>query len=612
MRMICEAVGNPVLGLDQHYASHPDNLLETVAPRSRSICTARDSSSPIFNVPPTRSWSSQIPIASSSSLSAVFTTSGPRQAGLLPLVRAASLSTCLNPRADIHRRHRVLFECFKGAIFLHQGRSLLVLHLNHPRCFVSVRNTLVHYLTQPIFHTTLLPLQVLCHSPILPDSSNFVSMGKIQKNGRDHSIKEISDKIKASITTTTSTHGLSPPAFLPCPQLSCSFRSPASSSLSAPAQYNLVPKLSLSNFQDPATASPNSSLCTVSDTTPLAHLPANYTRKFKDHNSNPTHFETKASGEFSHWDRPSIQPADTTSVIELTPAQQAPSPSTVLTTQLPALQTAAEKSSLSFKRPICMICKKKDLLAPLVMDPNPLSIRLNFSPLSPGLLRPSKLPKTRSLSDQSKPSASGQSMLPGKGTLFLVHRKQAEFSANICGPDYPNGCLQLSIYAGSLLVGSDIVPVLVDICKNSHPNLIADDLEVFVNRIKEEVDNAITEHPININLSFKPSELLIGMFSASAGLLRALFCLIQRLLTSARMLESVYNLTETQLPLSIKLIIRNKAVFDSWSVTPKDTLELHTRILQDRDHASVVGSTIDELIRHQPLMKKTCSTKGLR
>lgn len=106
-----------------------------------------------------------------------------------------------------------------------------------------------------------------------------------------------SDKIKASITTTTSTHGLSPPAFLPCPQLSCSFRSPASSSLSAPAQYNLVPKLSLSKPQDPPTAPPNSSLRTVSDTPPLAHLtylPANYTEKFKAHNSKPTHFEVVA------------------------------------------------------------------------------------------------------------------------------------------------------------------------------------------------------------------------------------------------------------------------------------------------------------------------------
>jgi len=34
------------------------------------------------------------------------------------------------------------------------------------------------------------------------------------------------------------------------------------------------------------------------------------------------------------------------------------------------------------------------------------------------------------------------------------------------------------------------------------------------------------------------------------------------------------------------------------------TSEKHARILQNRDHGSVVGSTTDELIRHQPLLKK--------
>jgi E3 ubiquitin-protein ligase HUWE1 len=267
-------------------------------------------------------------------------------------------------------------------------------------------------------------------------------------------------------------------------------------------------------------------------------------------------------------------------------------------------------------------------------------------------------------------------------------------------------CLQLSVYAGSLLVGAGIVPVLVDICKNSHPNQIGtviravtnldgllygftsafalfnqvDGLKVFVNRIKEEVDKAIAEHHVDITSSSKPSELLIGMLShSSAGLLKALFRSIQRLLTSAGTLESVRNLTETQLPLSIKLIIQNKAVFGyqiySLAINMMSTLihseptslvilqetglpealydaidsgiepafdviaaipsalgalclnevglqqlnerqaipaifavftsERHARILRDRDHASVVGSTIDELIRHQPSLKKT-------
>ncbi|KAH9444751.1 hypothetical protein Pst134EB_025011 [Puccinia striiformis f. sp. tritici] len=35
------------------------------------------------------------------------------------------------------------------------------------------------------------------------------------------------------------------------------------------------------------------------------------------------------------------------------------------------------------------------------------------------------------------------------------------------------------------------------------------------------------------------------------------------------------------------------------AIFPVSTSERHTRILRDRDHASVVGSTIAELIRHQ-------------
>ncbi|WAQ88615.1 hypothetical protein PtA15_10A34 [Puccinia triticina] len=183
------------------------------------------------------------------------------------------------------------------------------------------------------------------------------------------------------------------------------------------------------------------------------------------------------------------------------------------------------------------------------------------------------------------------------GTLMQVVRKMAkelERERAACKDEFIDSlfcflsCLQLSVYAGSLLVGTGVVPVLVDICKNSHLNQIGtviravtnldgllygftlafalfngvDGLKVFVNRIKEEVDKAIAEHPIDITSSSKPSELLIGMLShSSAGLLKALFRSIQRLLTPAGTLESVRHLTETQLPQSIKLIIQNKAVF---------------------------------------------------
>lgn len=266
-------------------------------------------------------------------------------------------------------------------------------------------------------------------------------------------------------------------------------------------------------------------------------------------------------------------------------------------------------------------------------------------------------------------------------------------------------CLQLSAYAGSLLVGAGIVPVLVELCKNAHAKHIttvsravtnldglmygftsaftifnqADGLKIFVNRIKEQVDKAIAEHPLESSSPMKPSELLTGMLAhPSAGLLKAIFRSIQRLLTSAGTLESVRNLTETQLPTSIKLIIQNKAVFGyqiySLAINMMSTLihseptslvilqeaglpealydaidseiepafdviaaipaalgalclnevglkqlnerkaiqsifavftrEKHVKILRDRDHASVVGSTIDELIRHQPSLKQ--------
>ncbi|KNZ60013.1 hypothetical protein VP01_1625g2 [Puccinia sorghi] len=69
-------------------------------PRSRLICTAQDSSSPIFNVPPTRSRLFQSPIASSSAHQspAVFTTSGLRQSELLSFASAISLPTYLDQR----------------------------------------------------------------------------------------------------------------------------------------------------------------------------------------------------------------------------------------------------------------------------------------------------------------------------------------------------------------------------------------------------------------------------------------------------------------------------------------------------------------------------------
>ncbi|KAH9449766.1 hypothetical protein Pst134EB_020581 [Puccinia striiformis f. sp. tritici] len=123
-----------------------------------------------------------------------------------------------------------------------------------------------------------------------------------------------------------------------------------------------------------------------------------------------------------------------------------------------------------------------------------------------------------------------------------------------------------------LLVEAGVVPVIVDICENSHPNQIetviradtnldglpyrftlafglfnqVDGLKVFVNRIEDEVGKAISEYHVDITSLSKPSNLLIDMLShSSAGLPKALFRLIQRLLTSAGTLKSVCNLTKT-------------------------------------------------------------------
>ncbi|POW21745.1 hypothetical protein PSHT_02052 [Puccinia striiformis] len=231
------------------------------------------------------------------------------------------------------------------------------------------------------------------------------------------------------------------------------------------------------------------------------------------------------------------------------------------------------------------------------------------------------------------------------GTLMQVVRKMAkelERERAACKDEFIDSlfcflsCLQLSVYAGSLLVGAGVVPVLVDICKNSHPNQIGtviravtnldgllygftsafalfnqvDGLKVFVNRIKDEVDKAISEHHVDITSSSKPSELLIGMLShSSAGLLKALFRSIQRLLTSAGTLESVRNLTETQLPQSIKLIIQNKAIFGyqiySLAINMMSTL-IHSEptslaILQEAGLPEALYDAIDSGIE-RPLM----------
>ncbi|POW19573.1 hypothetical protein PSHT_04507 [Puccinia striiformis] len=158
-----------------------------------------------------------------------------------------------------------------------------------------------------------------------------------------------------------------------------------------------------------------------------------------------------------------------------------------------------------------------------------------------------------------------------RGTLMQVVRKMAkklERERAACKDEF----IDSSTSTLDLLVEAGVVPVIVDICENSHPNQIetviradtnldglpyrftlafglfnqVDGLKVFVNRIEDEVGKAISEYHVDITSLSKPSNLLIDMLShSSAGLPKALFRLIQRLLTSAGTLESVCNLTKT-------------------------------------------------------------------
>ncbi|KAA1068597.1 hypothetical protein PGT21_019526 [Puccinia graminis f. sp. tritici] len=76
-------------------------------------------------------------------------------------------------------RERVLFECFEGAVFLHQGASLIVSNLDHRRQTVSVRSAAIHFLTRPIVASRILPQKTLTNLPILPDSTHFIFLGKL-------------------------------------------------------------------------------------------------------------------------------------------------------------------------------------------------------------------------------------------------------------------------------------------------------------------------------------------------------------------------------------------------------------------------------------------------
>jgi len=65
--------------------------------------------------------------------------------------------------------------------------------------------------------------------------------------------------------------------------------------------------------------------------------------------------------------------------------------------------------------------------------------------------------------------------------------KELERKRAACKDEFINSlfcflsCLQLSVYADSLLAGADIMPVLAGICKNSHPNQIGTVIRAVTN-----------------------------------------------------------------------------------------------------------------------------------
>ncbi|KAA1081392.1 hypothetical protein PGT21_035124 [Puccinia graminis f. sp. tritici] len=255
------------------------------------------------------------------------------------------------------------------------------------------------------------------------------------------------------------------PPSLPYPQLPSAFNSTAPSSAhlpglksqsidltARPSRISLtsrpsahLSKVSISNPiirpviipQDPS-APPLLANRTASDSFPLSHLtylPANYAQKLKpapqpttleyikpdrrfspsNNPMKPSGHGTTASGEISHWDGRGPQPADTTIIQPAQSHKTFPLRATANPAQLPASQTPAEKSTLSFfKRPIRMMREKKGPPAPLIVNGDRLLIKPNETtkpaPLSPPSFRPSKISNPRTHSDSSKPPAEPSSL----------------------------------------------------------------------------------------------------------------------------------------------------------------------------------------------------------
>ncbi|SGY62078.1 BQ5605_C007g04651 [Microbotryum silenes-dioicae] len=261
---------------------------------------------------------------------------------------------------------------------------------------------------------------------------------------------------------------------------------------------------------------------------------------------------------------------------------------------------------------------------------------------------------------------------------------------------------QTNAFVGNQIVAAGIVPMLVDLIKNTRRDRVwivtkavlfldslmygyqsaftlfisSGGLPIFVDRIKQEIDRCLEEHCGKTVA--EEDALPIGMLSFDeASLLKGLLRSIQRLMQTSGMTEGLRNLIDTSLLAAVKTILQNRPIFgaqvfalainitatfvhneptclatiqeakvpealydaigesipasiDVLQAIPNAvgalclnaaglalfnerpiiakyfsifTSERHVRALTERDNGNLLGTSIDELIRHHPTLK---------
>ncbi|SCV71562.1 BQ2448_3150 [Microbotryum intermedium] len=145
---------------------------------------------------------------------------------------------------------------------------------------------------------------------------------------------------------------------------------------------------------------------------------------------------------------------------------------------------------------------------------------------------------------------------------------------------------QTNAFVGNQIVAAGIVPMLVDLIKNTRRDRVwivtkavlfldslmygyqsaftlfisSGGLPIFVERIKQEVDRCLAEH--RGKTGAEEDALPIGMLSFDeASLLKGLLRSIQRLMQTSGMTEGLRNLIDTSLLGSVKTVLQNRPIF---------------------------------------------------